>query len=391
MKKIIRAIVVIVLLAALIFAAIQVGTHSKKPSKNTISKDNTEEQLPEADYWNLTVDDLEVLGYDGDALAQYVLGVTYDYGLNDTVQNFNQAYDWYEMAAQRNYGDAWCALGYMYLNGCGVNQSDEDAIDCFYQAVNNGCAKANAGIGKMYLSGYGEDSNRTQLALDYITRAYEANTIDGVYYYGYLLETGTGIEMNPSQALELYMKAASMTPQDVTDELAINSANTRIGMIYIDGKGVAKDEAAAITYMETAAENNYNMAQYYMGIIYENGMGTDVDYGKAMEWFQKAAEQDYAPALNQIGYLYFNGFGVDADYDQTVYYQKLSAAQGYAPAQVNLGFLYENGYGVDLNLETARAYYQLAADQNYEGAKEAVTRVQKLIEEQEEGNISKLN
>lgn len=44
--------------------------------------------------------------------------------------------------------------------------------------------------------------------------------------------------------------------------------------------------------------------------------------------------------------------------------------------------MYENGYGVEKNLETARAYYQKAKDNNYDGAEEALTRIQQLIESQ---------
>lgn len=88
-------------------------------------------------------------------------------------------------------------------------------------------------------------------------------------------------------------------------------------------------------------------------------------------------------ALNQIGYLYYNGFGVETDIDQAIYYQKLAAMQGYAVAQINLGYLFENGIGVEQNYSTALAYYRMAADQDNEGAKEAVVRVLKLMDEKE--------
>lgn len=334
------------------------------------------------DYWSLSVEELEVMGYDGDVQAQYVLGANYDYGINDVEQNFAKAYDWYQMAAQQNDGDAWCALGYMYMNGCGVEQSNEDAIDCFNQAIDNGCDKANVGIGRMYMGGYGDEEDRNTQAFSYIQKAYNAGTIDGMYYYGYVNEYGIGVEANYELAMDSYKKTIEMTPADVSDQYAINAANTRIGFMYVDAKGVEKDDATAMDYFKAAADADYAMAQYYMGILYENGYGTDVDYDEAMDWYQAAAEQDYAPALNQIGYLYYNGYGVDVDFEQAVYYQKLSATQGYAAAQVNLGYLYENGIGVEQNYATALAYYQLAADQNYEGAKEAVSRVQKLMDEQ---------
>ena len=57
--------------------------------------------------------------------------------------------------------------------------------------------------------------------------------------------------------------------------------------------------------------------------------------------------------------------------------------QGYAAAQINLGYLFENGIVVEQNYSTALAYYRMAAEQNNEGAKEAVVRVLKLMDEEQ--------
>ena len=48
-----------------------------------------------------------------------------------------------------------------------------------------------------------------------------------------------------------------------------------------------------------------------------------------------------------------------------------------------MGYLFENGIGVEQNYSTALAYYRMAADQDNEGAKEAVVRVLKLMDEKE--------
>ena len=43
--------------------------------------------------------------------------------------------------------------------------------------------------------------------------------------------------------------------------------------------------------------------------------------------------------------------------------------------------MYENGYGEDKNLSLAKQYYDLAEKGGYEGAKEAISRVNQLINE----------
>jgi hypothetical protein len=217
----------------------------------------------------------------------------------------------------------------------------------------------------------------------FISRAYEEKTPLSLYYMAYCLENGIGVEADPTQALELYTAVTAAEDLSVYDAYLPNAAYTRIGILYAGGsEGLEQDDAKALEAFQTAAEAGYDVAQFYMGRMYENGLGVDRDYEQAYEWYMQAAEQDYAPALNQIGYLYYNGYGVEADIDQTIYYQKLAAMQGYAPAQINLGYLFENGIGVEKNLGTALSYYQLAADQQQEGAREAVQRVGRLINEE---------
>ena len=131
---------------------------------------------------------------------------------------------------------------------------------------------------------------------------------------------------------------------------------------------------------ERTAESGSSEGKYYAGVSYLNGYGASKDYKKAMEYFNGA--EKYAPALNQLGYMYFNGLGTDSDIDQAEYYLKLAALQGYAPSQINLGYIYENGYAGKVNLQLAKSYYDMAAQSGYQGAKEAATGVEQLINDQ---------
>lgn len=373
MRRIIQSIL---LTAAALFL---VGCTTRQEQAQPEDENNQAEKV--VNYSELSIDELEVLGYDGDVEAQYRLGQLYEYGSEDIDQDFDLAREWYERAAKQGSPDAWTALGYFYLNGCGVETSLDQAASDFQQAISLGSTEANAGFARTYLSGYGDPAQQAQMAFSYASISEEAGDLDGICLMGYLCEQGIGCEQNYEQAMEYYQRVLETEEPELTDEYAWNEAATRLGTMYVEGKGVETDERQALSYFEMAADRGYRMAQYLVGVMYENGYGMDADYGEAMRWYQLAADQGYAPALNQIGYLYFNGYGVDVDYEETAYYQKLSAMYGYGPAQLNLGYLYEYGYGVEQDYSVAMAYYQMAADQGMEGAQEALSRVSVEMQE----------
>ncbi len=360
--------------------------------------------ITEINYDDLSVKQLEVLALENDGEAAYRLGLIYDYGLNDVPQNFADSFKWYQISSDASFGKGSLYLGYSYLNGTGTDKDISKAEELFSKALDEGCKEGYVGLARCILDS--EDESRYPEAKDYVEKAYNANLLDGYYYMGYFFEKGIGmqtdsfeetenmedseelesskaaIEVEPDyeKAVECYEKVLESATDDINDQFAINSANTRLGYLYVNGLvGEEADTKTALTYLNNAADNGFLEAKYYLGIMYLTGVGVDRDAEKALSYFEDAAEKDYAPALSQIAYIYFNGKGVDADYVQAVYYEKLAAAQGYTPSQINLGYLYENGFGVEKNLETALAYYKLAFDSGYEGAEEAITRVESQL------------
>jgi TPR repeat protein len=49
--------------------------------------------------------------------------------------DLKKAVQYYLASAAAGYSSAYCNLGYLYLNGCGVEKSLEKAFDCFNQAM----------------------------------------------------------------------------------------------------------------------------------------------------------------------------------------------------------------------------------------------------------------
>lgn len=113
-------------------------------------------------------------------------------------------------------------------------------------------------------------------------------------------------------------------------------------------------------YHKAAAQGDVD-AQTYLGFIYLQGKGIPVDLNQAREWFSKAAQQGDPKAQTHLAHIYEKGKGIPRDVSEALKWYRQAAEQGYALAQYNLGVLYENGDGVDKNETEAAGWYRQAA------------------------------
>ena len=90
----------------------------------------------------------------GDAGAQYNLGVMYDQG-RGVPQNYAEAVKWYRLAADQGDAIAQYNLGVMYDKGQGVPQNYAEAVKWYRLAADQGYAGAQYNLGVMYDKGRG--------------------------------------------------------------------------------------------------------------------------------------------------------------------------------------------------------------------------------------------
>ena len=140
-------------------------------------------------------------------------------------------------------------------------------------------------------------------------------------------------------------------------------AQTGLGVLYAQGKGVPRNYAQAVQWFRKAAAQGYAAAQYDMGVAYERGQGVFQDYDQAVQWFRKAAQQEFAGAQYNLGLAYARGQGVPQDYAQAAQWYLKAAQQGNPGAQYDLGFAYEKGQGVQQDYGQAVQWYLKAAQQ----------------------------
>ena len=101
-----------------------------------------------------TADECLKAAEQGDASAQYNLGIMYDHG-QGVPQDYAQAALCYRKAAEQGYAPAQSNLGAAYYEGQGVPRDYAQAAAWFHKAAVQGDATAQFNLGAAYLDGQG--------------------------------------------------------------------------------------------------------------------------------------------------------------------------------------------------------------------------------------------
>ena len=91
----------------------------------------------------------------GNASAQFYLGLMYDKGQEGLPQDYKQAFYWYKKSANQGDAKAQYNLGGMYYKGQGLPQDYKQAFYWFKKSANQGIADAQYNLGLMYAQGQG--------------------------------------------------------------------------------------------------------------------------------------------------------------------------------------------------------------------------------------------
>ncbi len=95
---------------------------------------------------------------------------------------------------------------------------------------------------------------------------------------------------NEAKAVEWYQKAASPY---VKDGHAVGQgsawAQYKLGLMYEEGRGVAKDPVKAVEWYQKSAEQGNAESQFLLGIMYSNGTGVPKNSVRAYAWVNLAA------------------------------------------------------------------------------------------------------
>lgn len=157
----------------------------------------------------------------------------------------------------------------------------------------------------------------------------------------------------------------ALTSLSKAAELGIAEAHGRLGFMYLNGQGVARDVGEALRRFRLAAAGGDPIAENQLGYMYQNGTGVVADAVEAIRWYRKAAATGNAVAQDNLGYMYVTGTGIAKDGGEAARWFRLAAEQGNANAQRNLGFVYLRGDGIARDEAEAARWFRKAAEQGH--------------------------
>lgn len=195
----------------------------------------------------------------GDAAAHTLLGEIYSKGLGAN-RDEALAASWYEKGAKLGDANAQLALGVMLNEGRGVKKDKARAATLFEKAAKKGLASAQYNLALVLIEGRVRKTNISE-AVAWLQKAADQDHAQALYDLSGVYAS-EGPSSNPEKALGLLKRSATLGHASAQLEYAIKQFN---------GKGVAKDEAAAIKLFRAAAEKGNPVAQNRLAHIYANG------------------------------------------------------------------------------------------------------------------------
>lgn len=154
-----------------------------------------------------------------------------------------------------------------------------------------------------------------------------------------------------AEALAAYKAIADTDPR----------AQCRIGVFYLEGKGVKPDYREAASWFEKAASKGCALGWFYLGTMHFTGRGFPKNPQHADENCEKAyraIKPEDPECLSALGWMQVEGMGTEQKRPEGIDRYKKAAGEGYVPAMIRLGDLYV----AEKNRKEAMAWYQQGAD-----------------------------
>lgn len=222
---------------------------------------------------------------------------------------------------ERNKSDAaaMTLLGELYNQGLGVAADAKKAAEWYQLAARLGNPHALGALGLMAMDGRGTPKDPVQGKAWLDQAAAKGNAV-AAHNLALLLLT-SGSDMDLEQAIALLRQAANAEIPD---------AQHALGVLYLQGRGVAKNPSEAARLFERAARNGSSVGEVEYAILLFNGEGVTASESQAARYFRRAAAKGSAIAQNRLARLLVAGRGVPANKVDAAAWHILAAAQGLA-------------------------------------------------------------
>ena len=170
------------------------------------------------------------------------------------------------------------------------------------------------------------------------------------------------------------VKMDGLSLRDLTARADSGNAGAMVllGLRYTPGRDTAPEDQLpidlqkAMALFQRAAAKGNAFAEYLVGVAYMGGAGVAKDEAKAVEWFKRGAAHGNVSANYWFGEMTAKGRGgLKENWEAAIPNFRAAAAGGVSDAYVELAIAYEKGYGgLARNDESAAYCYRQGAKLN---------------------------
>ena len=160
------------------------------------------------------------------------------------------------------------------------------AMTQFEPLVAEGYSPAQYQMGLIYLNGWGVQKSQ-QKAFELFSLAATQNNPEALFDLANMYSEGKVTKKDLKTAFVLMEKAANKK---------LARAQFNLAVMYYHGDGIAQDDLKASRWYQKAADQNYALAQFNLALMYFEGRGVEKSTEKSYVWNIIAAKNGYADA-----------------------------------------------------------------------------------------------
>lgn len=151
--------------------------------------------------------------------SRFIEGMRARNAANSDPARFKDAIDAFVDASSRGHHEATYRLGFLFYEGKGVEQDEEQAYELFERSASGGHASSMVMVGFMHLTGRGVERNTPGLAAMWYRAAADTGHPDGTLRLGLLHESGRGVDLDLMVARDLVERARELGHDDAERHL----------------------------------------------------------------------------------------------------------------------------------------------------------------------------
>lgn len=209
--------------------------------------------------------------------------------------------------------------------------------------------------------GFGQPQNY-KLAVKYYLKAENKGVVEASNCLGKMYLDAKGVQKNDQKAYEHFKKSADAEDQDGQYYIGY-----MIEHDLIKGFSPVNRLEEAVKFYKKAAARNQTDALTDLGFLTENGLVGEPNYQRAQELYKSACEMKNPRAMNNLASLYLKGVMPNMTKSQLEkeafdLYER-SAKLGYVKGLTNLGICYLKGIGVLKDTVNAKKLFKEGAIQ----------------------------